>query len=445
MPLLNDLLDFSDHPLMPPPSAQMFAEHLPTEWIQHCLTLSEHATVRRRRLPGDMVIWMVVAMAFFRNEPITDVVRRLNLSADGEAGMNLLARSAVTQARQRVGAAPVEWLFRQTAQTWGAERYHKDDWQGLQLFAVDGAQFRTPDEPELREYYGSANTSTTRQSAYPVMRLVALMNLGSHVLLDAVTAPYRRSEILLAQSLTASIPDNSVTLFDKLFYSADLLVTLNQQGNNRHWLLPARKNMVAETEESYGSGDRLLKLKVSPQARKKNPALPEFWYARAVTYEVNGVEKTVLTSLPAERYRAKDVAELYHSRWEIEVGFRNLKSSLLDNALVLRSRKVELLEQEVWGMLLAYNLIRREATRAAEKHKKAPSEMSFKFAFQFIATEMIVLGNTVSPGTIPRRLQHLRGNLDAVFITKRPRPSRPRAVKMSKTRYPVNSRAAPLK
>ena len=445
MPLLNDLLDFSDHPLMPPPSAQLFAEHLPVEWIQHCLTLSEHATVRRRRLPGDMVIWMVVAMAFFRNEPITDVVRRLNLSADGEAGMNLLARSAVTQARQRVGAAPVEWLFHQTARTWGAERYHRDDWHGLQLFAVDGAQFRTPDEPELREYYGSANTSGNRQSPYPVMRLVALMNLGSHVLLNAATAPFRRSEILLAQSMMASVPDNSVTLFDKLFYSADLLLTLNQQGNNRHWLLPARRNVVAETEENYGTGDRLLKLKVSPQARKKNPSLPEYWYARAVTYEVNGVEKTVLTSLPADRYRAKDVAELYHSRWEIEVGFRNLKSSLLDNALVLRSRKVELLEQEVWGMLLAYNLIRREATRAAEKHKRAPAEISFKFAFQFIATELIVLGNTSSPGTIPKRLEHLRGNLEAVFITKRPRPSRPRAVKMSKTRYPVNRSAVPLK
>ncbi|EAB5052354.1 IS4 family transposase, partial [Salmonella enterica] len=348
-------------------------------------------------------------------------------------------------ARQRVGAAPVEWLFHQTAQTWGAERYHKDDWHGLQLFAVDGAQFRTPDEPELREHYGSANTSGNRQSPYPVMRLVALMNLGSHILLNAATAPFRRSEILLAQSMTASVPDNSVTLFDKLFYSADLLLTLNQQGNNRHWLLPARKNVVAETEESYGAGDRLLKLKVSPQARKKNPSLPEYWYARAVTYEVNGVEKTVLTSLPADRYRAKDVAELYHSRWEIEVGFRNMKSSLLDNALVLRSRKVELLEQEVWGMLLAYNLIRREATKAAEKHKKAPSEISFKFAFQFIATEMIVLGNTASPGTIPKRLEHLRGNLEAVFITKRPRPSRPRAVKMSKTRYPINHHAAPLK
>lgn len=67
-------------------------------------------------------------MAFFRNEPITDVVHRLNLSADGEAGMTCWPPRAVTQARQRVGAAPVEWLFRQTAQTWGAERYLKDDW-----------------------------------------------------------------------------------------------------------------------------------------------------------------------------------------------------------------------------------------------------------------------------------------------------------------------------
>jgi len=79
MPLLNDLLDFSDHPLMPPPSAQLFAEHLPTEWIQHCLTLSAHATVRR-----------------------------LNLSVDGEAGMNLLAPAALSP--RRVSAwGPPRW------------------------------------------------------------------------------------------------------------------------------------------------------------------------------------------------------------------------------------------------------------------------------------------------------------------------------------------------
>ncbi len=445
MPLLDDLLSFSDHPLLPPPSAQIFAEHLPVEWLQHCLSLSTHATVRRRRLPGDMVVWMVVCMAFFRNEPITDIVRRLNLSADGEAGMQLLARSAITQARQRVGAAPVEWLFRQTARTWGTERYPKDDWRGLQLFAVDGAQLRTPDEPELRAHFGSSNTSTDRQSPFPVMRLVALMNLSSHVLLDAVTGPYRCSETRLAHDLIKALPDNSITLFDKLFFSADLLTGVNHGGENRHWLLPARKGMVADVQESYGAGDRLLKMKVSAQARKQNPALPESWHARAVSYDIGGVEKTVLTSLPADRYPAKAVAELYHSRWGIEVGFRNIKSSLQSNAMVLRSRKVELLHQEVWGLLLAYNLIRREAALTAKQYKRAPSEMSFKFAFGVIATELIVLGNTVSPGTIPKRLMHLRGSLEAMFITKRPRPSRPRAVKISKTRYPVNRYASPLK
>ena len=81
--------------------------------------------------------------------------------------------------------------------------------------------------------------------------------------------------------------------------------------------------------------------------QERNSALPELWYARAVTYEVNCVEKTVLTSLPADRYKAKEVAELYYSRWEIEVGSRNLKSSQLNNALVLRSSRVEVLEQEV--------------------------------------------------------------------------------------------------
>ena len=127
------------------------------------------------------------------------------------------------------------------------------------------------------------------------------------------------------------------------------------------------------------------------------------------------MEKTVLTSRPADRYRAKEVAELYHSRWETEVMVRNLKSSLLNNALMLGSRKVKLPEQKVWGILLAYNLIRREATKAAEKHKKAASEISVKFAFRFIATEMIVPRNTASPGTIPKRPEHLRSALKAVF------------------------------
>ncbi len=89
-------------------------------------------------------------------------------------------------------------------------------------------------------------------------------------------------------------------------------------------------------------------------------------------------------------------------------------------------------------MLLAYKLIRREATKAA-------SEISFKFAFQFIATEMIVLGNTASPGTIPKRLVHLRVLWEAVFITKRPDHQGRRQLRYQKKYYPVKRSTAPLK
>ena len=95
------------------------------------------------------------------------------------------------------------------------------------------------------------------------------MNQGSHILLNVVIASYRWSETVLAHAMLAIIPDDAITLSDRLFYSADLLLTLNQQGCNRHWQLPAWKNIALVTEESDGPGDRLLKLKVSPQARKK--------------------------------------------------------------------------------------------------------------------------------------------------------------------------------
>ena len=115
-------------------------------------------------------------MALFRQENIAEVARRLNVCSQDLANENLLAKSGVSAARQRLGSEPIEWLFHKTGSHWGRERYTGDDWQGLQVLAVDGALFRTPDTPELREHFGSGNTGTQRQTPYPMMRLVALMN-----------------------------------------------------------------------------------------------------------------------------------------------------------------------------------------------------------------------------------------------------------------------------
>ncbi|MBO2672840.1 IS4 family transposase [Shewanella indica] len=445
MSIQNCFADFLEESPVDVAQLTTFSEHIPDEWIAKAVTLSDKATIRRRRLPSDMVLWLIVGMAFFRNEPIAEVARRMNVCAEGLANEELLAKSALTQARQRLGKAAPEWLFRQCSHRWGLERYPEDTWQGLQVFAVDGALFRTADTPELRDHFGSGNTSSDRQTPHPVLRVVTMMNVRSHVIVDAAISPYRRGEIPLAMPFIDSLPDNSVTLLDKGFYGAGLLLSLQNSGANRHWLLPAKKGVKYTLLDDEESDDMRVEMKVSPQARKKNPNLPETWQVRAVTYQVQGKQKTVFTSLPREQYDAGAVAALYHERWEIELGYRDIKSSMQHNALVLRSKTVELVYQELWGLLLGYNLVRREASQAAVEHGRMPNEISFKYACQFIASQLKVMSKAVSPGNTPKRLNSLRGDLSILFIDKRPKPNRPRAVKISKTRYPVNHKAAPLK
>ena len=444
MPFAQSILDAHTFAETHAHGFDSLTEQMPREWVDSAAQLSSHATIRRRRLPGDMVLWLVVGMAMFRSESIAEVARRLNICASGLANDALLARSALSQARQRLGAEPMKWLFQRSARVWGAERYRGDDWNGLQLFALDGALFRTPDTVELREHFGSGNTSTTRQTPFPILRLVALMNVRSHVVLDAAISPYRRGEVPLANSLLQHLPERSITLLDKGFFSADLLLSI-AKGKQRHWVIPERKRLVYQVVHEYGPGDRLVEMTVSPQARKANPELPASWQARAVTYEVGAGTKTIFTSLPAEQYSAEQVAQLYHQRWEIELGFRDIKSSMQHNAITLRSKKVELIYQELWGLLLAYNVVRREASKAAVEHGREPQDVSFKFAFEYIAAQLIVMAGALSPAHTPRRLAELRGCIANMFIEKRPRPSRPRAVKISKTRYPINRHAAPLK
>ena len=153
----------------------------------------------------------------------------------------LLASSALPKALQRLGKEPVAWLFQQCANVWGYERYPQDHWHELQVFAVDGALFRTQETLQLRDNFGPGNTYSERQTPYPVLRLVALMNVRSHVLANAAISLYRRGEIPLAAEFIEAIPAHSVTLLDKGFVSADLLLKFQNGAANPHWRIPERK------------------------------------------------------------------------------------------------------------------------------------------------------------------------------------------------------------
>ena len=100
-----------------------------------------------------------------------------------------------------------------------------------------------------------------------------------------------------------------------------------------------------------------------------DPSLPKTWRARAITYQRKGFRpQTLLTSLlDAKTYPRDEVAELYHERWELELGYDEIKTELLESRECIRSKSPERVEQELLGILLAYNLIRFEMSSVARE------------------------------------------------------------------------------
>ncbi|WP_429240262.1 transposase, partial [Aeromonas veronii] len=121
--------------------------------------------------------------------------------------------------------------------------------------------------------------------------------------------------------------------------------------SERHWLLPLKKGTQYEVVRKLGRQDALVLLKTSPQARKKWPHLPDTVEARLLTRTINGKERQVLTSMvDPTRFPGADIVELYSHRREIELGYREMRHSLQQHRLTLRSKKAAGIRQELWGV-----------------------------------------------------------------------------------------------
>ncbi|WP_421292184.1 IS4 family transposase [Aeromonas veronii] len=241
-----------------------------------------------------------------------------------------------------------------------------------------------------------------------------------------------------AEQLIAHTPDHSLTLFDKGFYSLGLLHAWQTTGSERHWLLPLKKGTQYEVVRKLGRQDALVLLKTSPQARKKWPHLPDTVEARLLTRTINGKERQVLTSMvDPMRFPGADIVELYNHRWEIELGYREMKHSLQQHRLTLRSKKAMGIRQELWGVLLAYNLLRSQMVKMAASLKGyTVSQLSFHMASVYLIHELSCMPY-LSPGSIPKRVAELDKQAGQFVLPERRERSYPRCVKPRPQRYSV--------
>lgn len=414
-----------------------FARHLDAAWIDEALLTTGTATLRKRRLPADRVVWLVIGMALIRDRPIAEVVRQLDLALPAPDGMRGVAPSAIVQARARVGSDPLHMLFLRTSPEWGLRSAKAEPWRGLALFGVDGTTLRVPDTDENRAHFGSPK-SGRGQTGYPQTRLVSMMALRSHLIVDAGFGPYGTDERRYAEHLWGSVPDNSLVLIDRGYLQANVLVPLHAGGSNRHWLTRAKSNSVWTVLKTFGPGDQLVEMTVSGEARRKDPTLPKTFQARAIRYQRKGYRpSTLLTSLvDSKRYPAEELRVLYHERWEIELGYGEVKTEMLQRLETIRSKSPAAVEQELWGLLIAYNLVRLEMERIADEVGVSPLRISFIAALRYIVDEWGWSTITTSPGAIPRHLDDMRDKIRRFLLPPR-RPERvyPRAVKIKMSNY----------
>lgn len=410
---------------------------IPMQWIGEALAATGTATIRRRRLPAEVVIWLVLGMALFRELSIEFIAEHLKLVLPSKSG-GRLAKGALPVARARVGSEPLEYLFRRSGKKWAHESADRDRWRGLALYGVDGSTLRVADTPENVETFGKSR-AYRGESAYPIVRVCVLMTLRSHLLAGARFGEYAKSEIALAQELWNEIPDYTVTILDRLFMTSDVVCGLNQVGKQRHWLVRMKKNRSYKEIERLGPSDALVELKVSRDARGKNPALPKTFRARRIVYERPGYRpRTLLTSmLDAEAFPAEEIATLHHERWELEIGYDEIKTHTLNSEQTIRSKTAAGVRQELWGVFLAYNLIRLEMERAADEAGISPLRLSFLGALRIIRHEWIVVAYLDAPGIIPKLLRRMRDEIKRETLPpRRTGRSFPRAVKIKMSNYP---------
>jgi hypothetical protein len=353
--------------------------HLEPTWVEEALLNTGTATVRRRRLPAERVVWLVLGMAVLRDMPISEVARQLELALPGSDGSRTVAPSALAKARARLGPDPMEWLFGRTGEMWAGSSAEPHRWRGLALYGVDGTTLRVADSDENRRHFGGQDAGGGRgTSGYPLVRLAVLMALRSHVLAAAAFGPYA-DERQYAGALCESVPDRSLVMLDRLYLQADVLVPLRTSGQERHWLTRAKTSTKYKVVKKLGPGDDLVEFAVRRETRRKDPSLPATFLARAVRYQRKGFRPQILLTslLDAPLYPAAELRVLYHERWELELGFGEIKTDLLERLETIRSKSPDAVAQELWGILLAYNLIRLEMARIADELEVEPSRISF--------------------------------------------------------------------
>ena len=373
-------------------SLGVIAKFFPAKEVREVLKQTKRASVRKRDLPAHVVVYYVIALALYMRSSYREVLRCLlegvQWLLDPSAAVKVASKSGISQARSRLGPEPLKRLYEVIVSPI-AERQTKGAWyREWRLISLDGSTLDTADTEENEKAFGRPGASRGA-SAFPKIRFVALLENGTHVLWAARMSKYATDEITLAQHVVPALRQGMLCLADRFFPSYKLWQAAARTGADLLWR--TRQNAHLDVDQRLPDGSYLSRIYASTSDRRRQR---KGIVVRVIDYrlkDVPGAEpiyRLITTILDPAQAPAKELAALYHERWEIETALDELKTHLRGAQIVLRSKTPGLVQQEFWGLLMAHYAIRGLMHEAALRADEDPDRLSFLHSVRVVQRRM---------------------------------------------------------
>ena len=373
-------------------SLGVIAKFFPMDKVRAVLNRTGRASVRERDLPAHVVVYYVIALALYMRCSYREVLRCLLEAVqwllDPSAPLKVAGKSGISQARRRLGPEPLkalyEWLVAPIAEPRTKGAWYRQ-WR---LVSLDGSTLDVADTAENEKAFGRPGASRGA-SAFPKIRFVSLLENGTHVLWAARMANYDTDELKLAQDVVAALRKGMLCLADRFFPSYKLWRDAAKTGAELLWRV--RQNARLDLHRRLADGSYLSRIYASTSDRRNQR---HGIVVRVINYrlkDVPGAEpiyRLITTILDPKQAPAKELAALYHERWEIETALDELKTHLRGAQIVLRSKTPELVEQEFYGLLMAHFAIRGLMHEAALRAGEDPDRLSFLHSVRVVQRRM---------------------------------------------------------
>src|SRR5688572_6253259 len=332
---------------------------VPASVIDQVWLETDRRSLRRRALPARLMGYFVMAMTLFFQDSYPEVQRKLFAALRWLSLADWIAvgagKGAITAARRRLGRDPLQRLFERLARPIAGDRTRGAWYRGRRLVAWDGTTVDLADEPEIEAAFGRPDGGAA--GAYPQMRLFTLAETGTRVVFALAGGPLATGELDLARGLLGHLEPGMLCLADRGLVSGRLWRDAAATGADLLWRVKANQKVPGLRRLPDGSFLSAMSVDSTDPSAGTVPV-------RVIEYTLAGIPGTqpvyrlVTTLLDPEAAPAPELAALYHERWEAETTLCEIKVRLPGERLMLRSRSVELVWQELYGLALTHFALR---------------------------------------------------------------------------------------